>query len=421
MTSAILFQDQSRTVTLIDIPASISQAQITHDCLWSDRIYSSPALRSPHASLEAKSNKAKANVLRMNGSGEDGFPSVLLHQAIKVVQGNWEAHWCLDRRLLPQLEQSAGKRKASQEMINELIPKPSDVIAYQNGVRTSNAWEALELRAGGLDCPDAVPVMNRVVFNSSDDVNYIRFPYGRLYRIPPACSFLFSKIDSSTAMSFSMAALHRYPSQSDTTSATSGQFDFLLLDPPWENRSVRRSKDYGIPESEEDPMDILRSMLGQHIAPGGLVGCWITNKRSVRDNALTLFQDLGVELTEEWAWLKVTVKGEPVTDIDGLWRKPYEVLLIGRKEIVRTDDGVQSDEIPKAVQRRVIVAVPDLHSRKPSVKELIKPLIRGTQPHRVAEIFARNLTTGWWSWGDEVLKYQWDGYWSKGDTNVENQ
>ena len=27
------------------------------------------------------------------------------------------------------------------------------------------------------------------------------------------------------------------------------------------------------------------------------------------------------------------------------------------------------------------------------------------------EIFARNLTAGWWSWGDEVLEYQKKKYW----------
>ncbi|KAK3076285.1 hypothetical protein LTS18_013420, partial [Coniosporium uncinatum] len=33
---------------------------------------------------------------------------------------------------------------------------------------------------------------------------------------------------------------------------------------------------------------------------------------------------------------------------------------------------------------------------------------------RGLEVFARHLVEGWWSWGDEVLKFSWDGCWRKG-------
>lgn len=154
---------------------------------------------------------------------------------------------------------------------------------------------------------------------------------------------------------------------------------------------------------DSDPMVVLRDMLGQHIASGALVACWITHKASVRDAALEAFQAWDVQLVEEWAWLKTTVGGLPITQIDGLWRKPYEVLLLGRKG---SDGAPESDS---EVQRRVIVAVPDLHSRKPHLKTLIEPFLPGA--YRALEVFARNLTAGWWSWGDEVLKYNWEGHW----------
>lgn len=173
---------------------------------------------------------------------------------------------------------------------------------------------------------------------------------------------------------------------------------------------MRRSAKYET-FHDSDPMVILRAMLGQHLAPGALVACWITNKASVRDVLLETFQAWNVRLVEEWAWLKTTVCGLPVNQIDGLWRKPYEVLLLGRKDI----DEVESSH--QDVQRRVIVAVPDLHSRKPHLKTLIEPLLPGT--YRALEIFARNLTAEWWSWGDEVLKHNWEGHWSTQEENTE--
>lgn len=156
-------------------------------------------------------------------------------------------------------------------------------------------------------------------------------------------------------------------------------------------------------------MAALEGMLGQNIAPHGLVGCWITNKPAVRKAALAAFDQWGVKLTEEWTWLKVTTKGEPVTELGGIWRKPYEVLLLGRK-------GVEGKNLEAGeVKKRLIAAVPDLHSRKPNLKELIEPLTPEPANYRALEIFARNLTAGWFAWGAECLKYNWDGYWKSPD------
>jgi len=227
------------------------------------------------------------------------------------------------------------------------------------------------------------------------------------YNIPPGTNFLLSKIGQATAPALSMAALTMLSDSSAT--AGPGQFDFFLLDPPWENRSVKRSAKYET-MSDSDPMAMLRSSLGQHIAPGGLIACWVTNKTAARDAGLEAFADWGVQLIEVWAWLKTTVHGVPVTEIEGLWRKPYELLLIGR----RRDKEAEGTNVD--VRMRVIVAVPDLHSRKPNLKELIEPMLPAR--YRAFEVFARNLTAGWWAWGDEVLKYNWEGHWSQSEGGV---
>jgi len=139
-----------------------------------------------------------------------------------------------------------------------------------------------------------------------------------------------------------------------------------------------------------------------------LVAVWVTNKPAFREMLVWeggLFEEWGVQLMEEWIWLKVTSIGEPICALDSMWRKPYEVLLIGR----RGGERVEGD-----VKRRVVVGVPDLHSRKPNLKTLFEGVMcRKGGEYEALEIFARNLTAGWWSWGNEVLKFQTVEHWAE--------
>ena len=69
----------------------------------------------------------------------------------------------------------------------------------------------------------------------------------------------------------------------------------------------------------------------QLLAPGALVGIWVTNKQKyLRFTTSELFPHWSVELVAEWYWVKVTRRGELVTDLDSPHKKPYEPLLIGR-------------------------------------------------------------------------------------------
>ena len=288
----------------------------------------------------------------------------------------------------------------------------STILSAESPGAEGLAWEFMLVKEAG----------NRLISNQTQLRYFLTLLVSRKqgskaypYYLPPFSSFMLSNINAESAKTFSESAYAVLPKRSTDTGA--GQFDFVLLDPPWNNRSVRRSKRYRTLESQHhdtDPIVVLEEILGQHIAPGGLVGCWITNKASVREKALRLFDTWGVELEQEWVWLKVTSKGEPVTELDGLWRKPYEVLLLGRKVAKDAmckkgaEGGKKSD---MDVERRLIVAIPDLHSRKPNLKDLIEPMISDRKNYRALEVFARNLTAGWWAWGDECLKYNWMNSW----------
>ncbi|KAL9073347.1 MAG: hypothetical protein Q9161_002962 [Pseudevernia consocians] len=433
----ILYQNSTKTLTLLDIPTSIAHAQGTIDHPCNDHIYASPPLKTPYPSTEPKTEKAIGNVLRTKPPSNDvEFPRALLEQGLREVAEHWnlEDDWCLPRKILsPELERQSKKRKADDGTDQLFPPKKRESVDASTTVLPASKVEpeeelgilssktkpefkipesessvrsieeplilSSESTPKAYSCSSIRNITNRLIRNPYPTPLSLQFS-GAIYKTPPNAKFLLSKIDQSIAPAFSMATLTMYPNSS--TTAGPGQFDFILLDPPWENRSVRRSAKYTT-MNDSDPMIVLRAMLGQHIAPGALVGCWITNKASVRDTALEAFRAWDVQLIEEWAWLKTTVGGLPITQIDGLWRKPYEILLLGRNG---SDDAHGSDS---DVRRRIIVAVPDVHSRKPHLKILIEPLLPGT--YRALEVFARNLTAEWWSWGDEVLKHNWEGHW----------
>ena len=196
---------------------------------------------------------------------------------------------------------------------------------------------------------------------------------------------------------------------SQTVRDTAPAFDLVLLDPPWPNRSARRRTDnYSTVPNLTAMSHLLDHVpIPSHLAPGGLVAIWITNRSSVLDfvnGASGLFASWGLEQVAEWTWLKVTTSGDPIFDLDSTWRKPWEKLLIAKRVGATT---------PAGLGPRTIVAVPDLHSRKPNLRgmfaHVLGPSFTGL------EVFARNLTAGWWSWGDEVLQFQQQPHWASSE------
>lgn len=166
---------------------------------------------------------------------------------------------------------------------------------------------------------------------------------------------------------------------------------------------------------------LLQMDLDTYIPPSGYVGIWITNASTVRNLVLGaggLFEAWNLTLVEEWVWVKTTRHGEPVTSIRGSWRKPYEVFLIGKAPAHRLVHAAKLKE--EDIVKRVLFGCPDLHSRKPCLKILIEGLRMVKKSGRVLEIFARHLVAGWWSWGDEVLKFNWEKYWTDGASNEDD-
>ncbi|KAM0277157.1 hypothetical protein ACHAQH_006003 [Verticillium albo-atrum] len=181
-------------------------------------------------------------------------------------------------------------------------------------------------------------------------------------------------------------------------------FDLIVLDPPWPNRSAKRKRGgYATVSNLTETRSLLsRIPIASHLAADGIVAIWVTNKPSLIElltaQGTGMLAEWGLELVTEWTWLKITTQGEPIFNLDSTWRKPWERLLIARRA------GSQIK-----VPQRVMLAVPDIHSRKPNLRPLFEDLL----PNGFVglEIFARNLTAGWWSWGNEVLRFQARDQW----------
>lgn len=408
--SAVLYQNEERTITLIDIPSSISLGQLLPGQPLKQILLSTPPLESPYPSTEPKSDATRAKVLSRMSHTENTYDySDFIRNGLLEIREQHRGDWCLVRQLSPLVPaRRNNKRKIDNFVHSEhssgALEEP-DLSILDLG--TTLVGDSLQI----YTCAEQSTPVSIQTHDSEPSILSATLPLAT-YNIPGRAAAVMGTINLKTATSFGELLPKLYTPSS--FSASQNQFDFILLDSPWNNRSATRSNRYKTMR-KDDPVAAISDMLGNYVAPGGYVACWITNKSVVRSTALASFFDAwNVELVEEWIWVKTTIKGEPVYDIDGLWRKPYEVLLLGKKRDPHawSKSAAQEKDVA-SVPRRLIFGVPDLHSRKPCLRELIEPLMADQAKYRALEVFARNMTAGWLAWGDEALKFNWNGYWAK--------
>jgi len=132
---------------------------------------------------------------------------------------------------------------------------------------------------------------------------------------------------------------------------------------------------------------------------------WVTNNPKFQNFVVDkLFPQWNITYLTTWIWVKVTNNGEPVLPIQAQNRKPYETLIIGYK-------GYEESKISS--ENKLIISVPSIHSKKPPLKSILEKIFPLGNPPKVLELFARNLTSGWTCWGNEVLKFQHYKYFKK--------
>lgn len=397
---SILYQNEDKTLILLDIPRSIELAQGTSGEPLLRRLISCNPLDKPFPSLEPKSAKAKAKL------GETPIKSLLLQRhiqfALEDVKKQHTGPWCLPR-IVPHGDEEPPLKKRKAENPKPIRDKSSD--AALSSIHSSTPEYHLDentvfhvsktpefYQNGGSST-------TTVLANSNEEMS--------IY-VPPNSTFVNRFITG--AESFLLPNGNKFPDKN---------FNLILLDPPWPNRSVHRKANYSISSSTSTIQSLLSCIpIHSLLAPEGIVALWITNKPTFHDMILEsrgIFEQWGIELIEEWVWVKITKDGEPMSEITGSWRKPYEVLLVGRK--IPADRGKErsseTGEEEAGIKRRVIFAVPDIHSRKPNLKELFEKsaLMPNSEKYEALEIFARNMTAGWWAWGNEVVEFQKEDHW----------
>lgn len=209
-------------------------------------------------------------------------------------------------------------------------------------------------------------------------------------------------------------------------------FHCIVLDPPWENKSAKRGSKYPTLPSRNLKGIPLQKLMR---ADGCLVALWVTNReRHHRFIHEELLPHWGLNHVATWFWLKVTDSGELVSPLEVAHRRPYEVLMLlqplgtsphqllspaastatNKASAVKPADlsihtngeGAQPafHATPPPPDGLVMVAVPGEHSRKPQLAQLLQPYLLAKAS--CLEMFARELTAGWTSWGNQVLHFQ---------------
>ncbi|CAH2284882.1 methyltransferase 4 isoform X1 [Pelobates cultripes] len=226
--------------------------------------------------------------------------------------------------------------------------------------------------------------ITHITENNSDWPQCIQL-LGETYLIPPKSSFLMSDTTR-------IEPLLQYK-----------KYHIIVIDPPWENKSVKRSKSYNYLSSVE----IKQLPVPALAYPDCIVIIWVTNRQKhLRFVKEELFPHWSIKTLAEWHWVKITKSGELVFPLDSDHKKPYEILVLGRLQ--KNDNSIPREptcNLTPIPQHKLIVSVPcKLHSHKPPLSEILKEYVK--QDAECLELFARNLQPGWTCWGNEVLKFQ---------------
>ncbi|KAG9440909.1 hypothetical protein H6P81_021074 [Aristolochia fimbriata] len=231
-----------------------------------------------------------------------------------------------------------------------------------------------------------VPIFNNLVSNDTEDDAEGEF-LGKVYILPRVSSFHMSD----------MKRIHDLvPDQSDNG------FNFIVIDPPWENGSARQKRMYPtLPDRYFLSLPVKRLTHAQ----GALVALWVTNKEKLRvfvENEL--FPAWGITNFSCFYWLKVKPDGSLISELDLFHHRPYECLLVG----YCWREGAANDlaTVRPLPDYEVIISIPGDYSRKPPIGQVLLDYVPGPKPSRCIELFARELAAGWTSWGNEPLHFQ---------------
>ncbi|KHJ88704.1 MT-A70 protein [Oesophagostomum dentatum] len=103
------------------------------------------------------------------------------------------------------------------------------------------------------------------------------------------------------------------------------EFDLVVIDPPWENLSVKRQQSYITNDSALSGLDM------DCLTADGLVAVWITNRKGIDNDLTSHLKRWGLIRLVEFIWLKVTKEGDPVCPFNANHKLPYEKLVLASR------------------------------------------------------------------------------------------
>lgn len=173
--------------------------------------------------------------------------------------------------------------------------------------------------------------------------------------IPPSCKFFNKKVEDIETF---------LPPNDDN------KFDFIVIDPPWKNRYIKRVKKtqakqgYFMMTDEE----ISEIPLEKYVKNNSVIVIWCTNSdthiKAVRERLLVKWN---LKLLSTWQWVKVDKNGELFSAIEAN-KKPFEQIFIATHvDNTNYDGAIEKDCL-------IFSQLSSIHSHKPPLigKDLIK-------------------------------------------------
>lgn len=187
----------------------------------------------------------------------------------------------------------------------------------------------------------------------------------------------------------------------------SEKYQVIYADPPWEQLAGRKLEGYivengkqvypsGSNKSQPLPYqtmsihDICQLNVQSVIDKNCHLYLWVTNKYLL--DAKQVIESWGFKYSTCIVWKKKRMGG----GLGGAFRITSEYLLFCRRGKLKT-----MDVIPGTVHeaKRPYVNGKPVHSKKP---EYFRDMIERVSPYRSLEMFAREKTEGWDTWGNEI-------------------
>ncbi|KAF0024927.1 hypothetical protein F2P81_021808 [Scophthalmus maximus] len=321
---SLIDQEYSRCIRWRDNQKSHIKCHFKRQCFQisksHDSVKATATVDGGNSDMQQKTNKVAKKRKRKHSQLNQGeVDSQIFHEKIRSVIVE-------ETKSLVDSARSLGHLNGGTDTVKELLPFQACSLAAlcemakELPLVDEEEQECVQSLVAEFGCTSHVDLFSRVTENKADWATAVTL-MGEEYVIPPHTAFLLSDFKR-------IQPLVNY----------GRKFDLIVMDPPWENKSVKRSRRYSsLPSSQLKrlPIPLLAST-------NCLVVTWVTNRpshlRFVRDE---LFPHWGIEVVAEWFWVKVTTSGQFVFPLDSQHKKPYEVLVLGRYRS-SADDSIRT-------------------------------------------------------------------------------